>query len=347
VLYSVPVVDKKGTPLMPTSLRRAHGWVKTRKATPFWSRGVWCVRLNVEPSGRETQPIAVGIDPGSKREAFTVKSEKTTCLNVLTHAVDWVKDAVEARRNMRKARRFRKTPCRSPKFDNRKKKGIPPSTLARWQWKLRVAKWLSRLFPISDFVVEDIKAKTTRKRKWDASFSPLEIGKRWFYEELNKLALVSEALLITKQGWETKVLRDKLGLKKTHSKLAETFSAHNVDSWVLARSVVGGKENPDNKDLLVLIPLQFHRRQLHAFQPSKNGIRRVYGGTRSLGFKRGSLVKHPKHKLCYVGGSSKGKISLHSLETGNRIYQNADQGDLKFVSFGGFRFFGRKEIANS
>ena len=342
MLYSVPVVDKKGTPLMPTSLRRAHGWVKNRKATPFWNRGVWCVRLNVEPSARETQPIAVGIDPGSKREAFTVKSAKNACLNVLTHAVDWVKEAVETRRNRRRIRRFRKTPCRAPRFNNRKKKGMPPSTLARWNLKLRIAKWLLKLFPISDFVVEDIKAKTTGKRKWDASFSPLEIGKGWFYEELNKLALVT-----IKQGWETKALRDELGLKKTHSKLAETFSAHNVDSWVLARSAVGGGQKPDNKDLLILIPLRFHRRQLHAFQPSKNGIRRVYGGTRSLGFKRGSLVKHPKHKLCYVGGSSKGKISLHSLETGNRIYQNADQGDLKFVSFGGFRFFGRKEIANS
>jgi len=341
-MFSVPVVDKNGFPLMPTSPRRAARWVKSRKATPFWSRGVWCIRLNVEPLDRKTQPIAVGIDPGSKREAFTVKSKKRTFLNILTHAVHWVKDAVEARRNMRKSRRSRKTPCRAPRFDNRKKKGMPPSTLARWQWKLRVAKWISRLFPISDFVVEDIKAKTRGQRKWDFSFSPLEIGKKWFYEELNKIALVT-----TKQGWETKTLRDELGLKKTPSKLAEIFSAHNVDSWILARSVVGEEDNPDNKDLLILVPLQFHRRQLHAFQPSKGGIRRPYGGTRSLEFKRGSLVEHPKHKLCYIGGSSKGKISLHSLETGTRISQNINSTDLKFINFGGFRFFGRKEIANS
>lgn len=130
---------------------------------------------------------------------------------------------------------------------------------------------------------------TKGQKRWDCNFSPLEIGKNWFYEELGKLAKVE-----TKQGWETKNLRDELGLKKTHSKIAETFSAHNVDSWVLARSMVGGQKKPDNEKLLVIVPLRFHRRQLHTLQPSKGAIRRPYGGTRSLGFKRGSLVKHPK-----------------------------------------------------
>ena len=50
--------------------------------------------------------------------------------------------------------------------------------------------------------------------------------------------------------------------------------------------------------------------QLHALQPSKGGVRRLYGGTRSEGFKRGSYIKHPKYGVCYVGGASKGCISL-------------------------------------
>lgn len=340
--YSVPVVDSNGLPLMPTSLRRAHVWVKSRKATPFWSRGAWCVRLNVEPSGRQFNQVAVGIDPGSKREAFTVKSKDKTYLNVLTHAVDWVKDAMETRRSMRRGRRYRKTPCRAPKFDNRKKNGMPPSTLARWQWKLRVSRWLARLFPISGFVVEDIKAKPKGNKQWDKNFSPLEVGKSWFYEELSKLAKVE-----TRQGWETKGLRDELGLRKSHSKLSETFSAHNVDSWVLARSMVGGQDKPDNEELLVMVPLRFHRRQLHYFQPSPHEVRRTYGGTRSLGLKRGSLVKHPKHGLCYVGGTSMGRISLHLLPNGIRVCQNAKESDLRLISFGGTRFFRKGGFANS
>jgi len=59
-----------------------------------------------------TQPVAVGIDPGSKKEGFTVKSEVRTFLNIQADAVTWVKDAVETRRNLRRSGRMRKTPCR-------------------------------------------------------------------------------------------------------------------------------------------------------------------------------------------------------------------------------------------
>jgi RRXRR protein len=65
---SVPVVDHQQQPLMPTTPARARRWIQSGKATPFWKQGVFCVRLKVEPSAREMQPIAVGIDPGSKKE---------------------------------------------------------------------------------------------------------------------------------------------------------------------------------------------------------------------------------------------------------------------------------------
>jgi hypothetical protein len=41
----VPVCDVDGkTPLMLTKPSRARRWVEAGKATPFWKRGVWCVR---------------------------------------------------------------------------------------------------------------------------------------------------------------------------------------------------------------------------------------------------------------------------------------------------------------
>ena len=60
----VPVVDQRQQPLMPTTPARARRWLKSGKATSFWKGGIFCVRLNAEPSARATQPIAVGIDPG-------------------------------------------------------------------------------------------------------------------------------------------------------------------------------------------------------------------------------------------------------------------------------------------
>jgi hypothetical protein len=324
----VPVVDRDQNPLMPTTPVRARKWVKSGRATPFWKKGVWCVRLNVEPSGREAQDIAVGIDPGSKKEAFTVKSRLHTYLNIQADAVTWVNDHVETRRNARRARRARKSPCRAPR-PNRAAGSLPPSTKARWQWKLRILTWLRKLFPITHVVVEDIKARTRGQKRWDRSFSPLEAGKQWFYQQI--------ANLTTKRGWETKELRDALGLKKCGNKLSERFDAHCVDSWVLANSMVGGHVQPDNIEMLLITPLEYKRRQLHVFNPQKGGVRRAYGGTRSMGLKRGSLVTHPRFGLAYVGGSSKGRVSLHSLETGTRLTKGARPQGITFRCFNSWR----------
>lgn len=339
----VPVVNSENRPLMPTTNARAKRWIKSGKATPFWKKGVFCVRLNVEPSNHNYQPIAVGIDPGSKREGFTVKSKSHTYLNVQTHAVDWVKDHVEVRRNMRRARRFRNTPCRQNRVNRLVNKNrIPPSTRARWQWKLRIVNWLSFMFPVSVFVVEDIKARSYKNgRKWNVFFSPLEVGKHWFYSELRKIV----HLQIRTEN-DTCNLRQDLGIKKSKQKLSSKFEAHCVDSWVLANSYVGGHLSPDNTKLIEIVPLEFHRRQLHRLQHSIGHVRFRYGGTISAGFKRGSIVKNPKYGFCYVGGwqesptkkdSCRKTISLHSLNTGKRLTKNALPADCKFLSYNSWR----------
>ena len=63
------------------------------EATPFWDRGIFSVRLNRDPSGYQVQDIAVGIDPGSKKEGLTVKSASHTYLNIQADAVTHVKEA--------------------------------------------------------------------------------------------------------------------------------------------------------------------------------------------------------------------------------------------------------------
>jgi hypothetical protein len=326
----VPVVDQDQNPLMPTTSGRARRWIKSKKATPFWKRGIFCVRLNIEPSARQTQKVVVGVDPGSKKEGFTVKSELHTYLNIQADAITWVKDAVKTRREMRRIRRRRNCPHRQPRA-NRLVNSIrlPPSTKARWQWKLRILNWLKRMYPISCVVVEDIKATTKQdKRRWNVSFSPLEVGKLWMYSQIREFTKLE-----TRQGFETKKLRDQLKLKKSSQKMSNKFEAHCVDSWVLANWWVGGHIEPDNKEILLIIPLQFHRRQLHRFQPESGGVRKPYGGTRSLGFKRGSLVKHIKYGLAYVGGHLKDTVSLHNLVDGKRLTQNAKPEDCKFLTF--------------
>nr|HET6901898.1 RRXRR domain-containing protein [Ktedonobacteraceae bacterium] len=324
----VPVIGPNQHPLMPTTPARARKWLTSGRATAFWKGGIFCLRLNVDPSAWKVQPIAVGIDPGSKREGYSVVSAAHTYVNIQAEAREGVKEAEQASRQMRRTRRNRKLPCRKPR-QNRKhsKKKLPPSTRARWQWKLRLASFLCQLFPVSVFVVEDIKARTRGQKHWDQRFSPLEIGKQWFYTELNHLAPVQ-----TKQGYQTKALRDQLGLQKTSKKLAEVWEAHCVDSWVLAFSAVGGTPFPDNTRLVCIAPFVWHHRQLHRFQPEQGGKRKPYGGTLSQGIKRGTLIKHPKWGKATVGGTMDSKLSLHHLETNKRLTQTAKVADCTRIT---------------
>jgi hypothetical protein len=62
-----------------------------------------------------------------------------------------------------------------------------------------------------------------------------------------------------------------------------------------------------------------------------------YGGTKSLGFRRGSVVKHNKLGLVYVGGTTNKKISLHNLKTGERITKYGLIKDVKFLYYSNWR----------
>ena len=128
-------------------------------------------------------------------------------------------------------------------------------------------------------------------------------------------------------------LREIFGLKKTKDKARQTFDSHAVDAWAMAADVTGA-EQPTERGLLYWTPIQLHRRQLHRLQPTNGGIRKPYGGTRSCGLKRGTLVEHPKHGLTYVGGMQQKmeRVSLHDIDTGKRLTQNANLSDLQILT---------------
>ena len=325
----VPVKTKDGQQLMPMHAARARKLIKRGEATPYWDNGIYCIRLNKEPSDRDTQAIAVGVDPGSKKEGFTVKSGSHTYLNVQADAHSQVGKKVEKRSVLRRGRRSRKCPNRKNRTNRLANKvRMPAGTRARWAWKLRILDYLSRLYPITHVCVEDIKARTIEHaKKWNTSFSPLEVGKQWFYAEIEK-----RWELLTLQGWQTKEIRDCLGLKKSSKKLSDIFEAHCVDSWCLAYHTVGGADSiPDNTDIFCISPIPIVRRELHRQNPQKGGKRPRYGGTVHDGLVKNTLVRHVKHGLTRISGFSKTGISLYSLE-GKRLCQNAKIADCKILT---------------
>jgi len=322
---------------MPCTPAKARHLLKSGKARPKRNKlGLFYVQLCYaqEPAN---QPLVVGVDPGSKFEGLSVVGAKETVLNLMVKAPDHVKDAVKTRRTMRRARRSRK--WRRPKrFDNRLtgKSRIPPSTRSRWEAKARVVKHLLTILPLTDVVVEDVQA-ITRKGKggiWNGSFSPVQVGKEHLYRLLHALGLTVHL----REGWQTKELREHFGLKKTKSKSEQSFESHAVDGWVMAASV-SGAEKPTCQRLWYVVPAILHRRQLHRLQAAKGGERKAYGGTHSLGKKRGTVVRHAKFGLCTLGGIDRKKqtISLHDYRTNKRLTQGAKIQACRTLTWVAFR----------
>ena len=51
-----------------------------------------------------------------------------------------------------------------------------------------------------------------------------------------------------------------------------------------------------------------------------------------MGLTRGTLVRHIKFGLCYIGGTLKERVSLHSLLTGKRVTQSAKVTDCRILT---------------
>jgi len=320
----VPVVDHQNNPLMPCKPSVARRLIKANKAIPFYKKSFFTIRLSKVVKNPSNKPIVIAIDPGSKRTGITVATETNVIFNIQCNTPNWVKKKIETKRMNRRSRRQRKTPYRKCRY-NRKIGEIPPSTKARWQAHLRIIILLRKILPITDIVIEDIKAKTKKHaNQWNTQFSPLEVGKQWFADQIKTLGLP----LHKYQGFDTYTQRKYRGFQKIGNKLAKKWEAHCVDSHCLAELLFGDIE--PMKQIYELNFLNWHRRELHQ-DYKKGGIRRLYGSTRSLGLTRGTLVKHPKHKLCYIGGTSKDRISVHGLN-GKRIAQNIKITDCKLLT---------------
>jgi hypothetical protein len=274
-MIKVPVLSPDGKPLMPTKPSRARRWMRDGLAVGKWSDlGVFYVQLTQQPSGEETQPVAVGVDPGKLYSGIGVQSPKATLF--LAHLIlpfQTVKDRMEQRRIMRRGRRERRInrkvaysqrAHRQKRFDNRRGNKLPPSIRANRQLELRVATELCRLFPVSKIVYEYVEARGSK------SFSPVMVGQKVMLGWLSKLAPVK-----TQFGYKVEL----------------TLSVFRV----IRRPPIS-------------------RRQLHLMVPAKGGVRRKYGGTTTRhGVRKGDIVRaEMAGRVCigWVSGDTQKHISV-------------------------------------
>jgi len=315
----VPVVSQDAKPLMPTKPSRARKGVKVGKAIGKWSDlGVYYVQL-LQPSGEETQPIVVGVDPGKSYAGIGVQSAKYTLLRLhLILPFGRVRERMDKRRELRRSRRGRRINRKLPRklrnhrqcrFDNRKQSKIAPSIRASRQLELRVVKELSKIFPIITIGYERVRANVDRtkrkKAKSGKGFSPVMSGQNWAIEQMGAIAPV-----FIREGWQkdgngTSQIRKHLGLEKDKKNKGEAKpETHAVDGVALAAGYFvqysrhirvniqgyiwkGNVEVTDSVFKIITRPgavkrgkeYGFFRRQLHFEIPDKTGTRKRKGGT--------------------------------------------------------------------
>ncbi|MCF6094320.1 RRXRR domain-containing protein [Microaerobacter geothermalis] len=320
-MQKVPVVHQDGTPLMPCSPAKARKLLKQGAAVKKWTKtGIFYIQLTT-PTSKHTQQMAMGIDPGAHYDGYCIATKEQMQLSGMLVVKNRIAKKMEQRRNMRRARRFRKTRRRPKRFTNRlRKEGwLPPSIKAKVELRIRLIESLLKIYPITDFAVEDMKVDGNRLKGEQGRqyYTWTMLGKSKLYAFLK-----SRGNLCLYDPEDTRKAREINRLEKTHKKGELVFSSQAVDGlalcWLLLRT----------KNLVVTTFMAWRRpemarRQLHVFQPAKSGVRKPYGGSFALGFKKNTVVWY-KGKLYRTGGTTKERLSLHSFDFENkRVMQNA------------------------
>src|SRR5262249_19712354 len=156
----------------------------------------------LQPTREFTPETALGIDPGTKYEGYSVIVGEENSLNIKLDLPDkaHIRSKFEERRTLRRARRHRNTRRRAKRFDNRNRMGfIAPSQKVVVDSRLKVIQALFAIYPISVVGLEDVRFNHAAKR-WGKNFSTVEIGKHRIREALR----VNDAAVFEFAGHETK-----------------------------------------------------------------------------------------------------------------------------------------------
>jgi len=130
------VLDKNLNPLDPCHPARARELLQKGRAKVFKRYPFTIILQDRTVEESTVHPHRIKIDPGSKTTGIAViqdESGRVTNALEISHRGQQIKDALLARRALRRGRRSRKTRYRKPRFLNRTRKQgwLPPSLESR------------------------------------------------------------------------------------------------------------------------------------------------------------------------------------------------------------------------
>ncbi|MDJ0732764.1 MAG: RNA-guided endonuclease IscB [Nostocaceae cyanobacterium] len=158
------VLDTNKQPLNPITPRRARELLTKQKAAVFRMYPFTLILKHAVPQP-QLKLLTVKLDPGSKVTGIAVLDGENVIWSAELEHRGWqIKNALEARRSLRRSRRNHKTRYRQPRFNNRKRKEgwLAPSLMHR---VLTTETWIKRLCryaPITQITMELVKFDTQK-----------------------------------------------------------------------------------------------------------------------------------------------------------------------------------------
>ena len=141
---------------MPCSPAKARLLLKAQKAV-VKRRAPFTIQLT-QATGETVQPVTLGVKAGSKEIGLSASTAKAELYASVVQLRSDIVDLLSTRREMRHARRNRKTRYRAPRFDNRvhsKNKGwLAPSIENKINAHLFRVAAVRKLLPVTKIVVE-------------------------------------------------------------------------------------------------------------------------------------------------------------------------------------------------
>ena len=150
----VYVLNKYGKPLMPCKPAKARHLLKKQKAKVV-RREPFTIQLLYGSSGYK-QNVTLGVDTGSKHIGISASTAKKELYSADVELRSDIVNLISTRRELRRARRGRKTRYRKARFNNRKKpkSWLAPSILNRINAHLSVISKVCNILPVTTIIVE-------------------------------------------------------------------------------------------------------------------------------------------------------------------------------------------------
>ena len=180
----VYVLKQNGQPFMPTArFGKVRKLLKTKKAKVV-RREPFTIRLLYEPETNVVQECYCGVDTGSRHIGVAVVSNDKVLYQSQTELRSDIKRKMDARRQTRSFRRFRKTRYRKPRLLNRsnstKSNRLPPSVNHKVQAHIDEIEFCKKILPVSDLIVEVSQFDTALMK--DPSLISEKV-KHWGYQQ--------------------------------------------------------------------------------------------------------------------------------------------------------------------